>query len=71
MDDFEVVEEFEEHHPGKQRQAVDIAVQPFVLAQDLACRADQGGQVVAGGQRGFCFFGCFVENIFSSQQFVK
>jgi CheY-like chemotaxis protein len=57
MDGFEVVEELEEHHPGEQRQAIHVAIQALVLAQDLACGADQGGQIVARGQRCFGFAG--------------
>ena len=49
---FEVIEELEEHHPGEQGQTVHVAVEALVLAQDLAGAADQGRQVVAGGQGG-------------------
>ena len=31
---FQVVQEFQEHHPGQQRQAVEVAVQSLVLAHD-------------------------------------
>src|SRR5690606_8566261 len=50
MHDLEVVEELEEHHPSEQRQAVDVAVEALVLAQDLAGAADQRREVVARGQ---------------------
>jgi hypothetical protein len=33
---FHVVEELEEHDPGEHRQAIEIAVEPFVLAHDVA-----------------------------------
>ena len=36
VDALHVVEEFEEQHPGQQRQPVEVAVQPLVLAHDLA-----------------------------------
>lgn len=57
MDGFEVVEELEEHHPGEQWQAIHVAIEALVLAQNLARRADQRGQVLAGGQRCFNFAG--------------
>jgi hypothetical protein len=57
MHDFEVVEELEKHHPGKQRQAVHVAIQALVLAQDLAGAADQRRQVIARGQRCLGTFG--------------
>jgi hypothetical protein len=53
VDGFEVVEELEEHHPGEQWQAVHVAIEALVLAQDLARGADQGREIVAGGQRRF------------------
>jgi hypothetical protein len=49
--DLKVVEELEEHHPGEQRQAIHVAVEPLVLAQDLAGGADQRREVFAGGER--------------------
>ena len=55
--EFKVVEELEEHHPGEQRQAIHVAIEALVLAQNLARAADQCGEVVAGGERGFSF-GC-------------
>jgi len=57
MHDFEIVEELEEHHPGEQRQAVHIAIQALVLAQDFAGASDQRRQVVARGQRCLGTFG--------------
>ena len=35
-----VVEEFEKHDPGEHRQAVQVAVEPFVLAHDVAAGLD-------------------------------
>nr|WP_293188977.1 hypothetical protein [Ottowia sp.] len=53
--EFQIVEELEEHHPGEQRQAIRVAVQALVLAQNLARAADQRGEVVAGGEQCFGF----------------
>jgi hypothetical protein len=60
VDGFEVVEELEEHHPGEQWQAIHVAIEALVLAQDLACGADQAdrlSRVVSGAlallRRGF------------------
>jgi len=39
---FEIIEEFEEHDPGEHRQAVKVAVQPFVLAHDVPRGLDDG-----------------------------
>jgi hypothetical protein len=49
VDSFEVVEKLEEHDPGEQWQAIHVAIQAFVLAQNLVCGADQGGEIVARG----------------------
>ena len=51
MNRFKVVEKLQEHHPGEQGQAIHIAVEPLVLAQNLARAADQGRQVLARGER--------------------
>jgi len=58
VDDLQVVQEFQEHHPGQQRQAVGVAIEALVLAQDLAGGADQGRQVLACGQGRFGLAWC-------------
>jgi hypothetical protein len=49
---FKIVEEFQKHHPGKQRQAIRIAIEALVLAQDLTRRFDQRGKLLGGGECG-------------------
>jgi CheY-like chemotaxis protein len=58
MDDLQVVQELQEHHPRQQRQPVGVAIEALVLAQDLARSADQGGQVLACGQGSFGLARC-------------
>jgi hypothetical protein len=70
VDDFEVIEELEEHHPGEQRQAVDVAIEPLVLAQDLARAADQRRQVVARGQGRFGAFGSWFLSVAAIQEIL-
>ena len=41
---LEVVEELEEHDPGEQRQPVEVAVQPLVLAHDVARGLEQAAE---------------------------
>ena len=62
--EFKIVEELEKHHPGEQRQAIHVAVEAFVLAQNLACAANQCGEIVAGGERGFAFGFCHRVGVF-------
>jgi hypothetical protein len=33
---FQVIQEFQEHDPSEHRQAVEVAIQPLVLAHDVA-----------------------------------
>ena len=42
MDRFKIVEKLQEHYPSQQRQAIHIAVQALVLAQNLAGGTDNG-----------------------------
>ena len=51
VDGLEVVEELEEHYPGEQRQPIHVTIEPLVLAQDLARRADERREVFSGGER--------------------
>jgi hypothetical protein len=37
---LDVVKELEKHDPGEHRQPVEIAVEPFVLAHDVAAGLD-------------------------------
>ena len=51
---LQVIEELQEHDPGEQRQPVEVAVQPLVLAHDVAGgleEAAEGWAVVAAGGR--------------------
>ena len=47
---LDVVEELEEHDPGEQRQTVEVAVEPLVLAHDVAGGLDE--RRAAGRWRG-------------------
>lgn len=47
--DFHVVEELQEHDPGEERKAVEIAIKPFVLAHDLARGLDDRAEALGGG----------------------
>ncbi len=46
-----VVEEFKKHNPGEHRQTVEIAVEPFVLAHDVAAGLNDGRKPLGGGER--------------------
>ena len=50
LDLLHVVEELQEHDPGEHRQAVEVAVQPLVLAHDVARGLDQAAELLGGGQ---------------------
>ena len=41
---LQVVQELEEHDPGEHRQAVEVAVQPLVLAHDVAGGLDEAAE---------------------------
>ena len=45
-----VVEELQEHDPGEHRQPVEVAVEPLVLAHDVAARLHDGGKPLGGGE---------------------
>lgn len=49
FDALQVVQEFQEHDPGQHRQAVEVAVQPFVLAHDSARGLDDAVEPLRGG----------------------
>jgi hypothetical protein len=51
------ITQFQEHHPGQQGQAVDIAVQALVLAQDVAGGLDERGKLLCGSLWEFGFAG--------------
>ncbi len=42
--DFQVIQEFQEHDPGQQRQPVEVAVQPLVLAHDVVALTSKGSR---------------------------
>ena len=46
---LQVVEELEEHDPGEQRQPVEIAIEPLVLAHDVARGLEQTAEGLGGG----------------------
>ena len=46
---LQVVEELQEHDPGEQRQAVEVAVQPLVLAHDVARGLEEAAERLGGG----------------------
>lgn len=50
LDPLHVVEELQEHDPGQHRQAIKIAVQPLVLAHDLAGGFDDAVETLGGRQ---------------------
>src|SRR5208283_2724026 len=43
---FHVVQELEEHNPGEHRQAVDVAVEAFVLPHDVTARFDDRAELL-------------------------
>ena len=52
---FQVVEEFEEHDPGEKRQTVEVAIQPLVLAHDVARGLEKAPKHLRGRHRcGVC-----------------
>ena len=53
---FQIVQKLEKHDPGEHGQAIQITVESFVLAHDLASRLDNGTQLLCGGHGLFCFF---------------
>jgi hypothetical protein len=57
---FQVVEEFQKHDPGKHGQAIEIAIQPFVLAHDIARRLDDAAELLRRRLR-LCNFLLFSE----------
>ncbi len=46
---YNIVEELEEHDPGEHRQAVEVAVEPLVLAHDVARGLDDAAEALRGG----------------------
>ena len=52
---FQIVQELEEHDPGEHGQAVEVAVQPFVLAHDVARRLDEAAELLGGREGNFRF----------------
>ncbi len=44
-----VVQEFEEEYPGEHGQAVQVAVEPFVLAHNVAHGFDDASELLRGG----------------------
>jgi hypothetical protein len=55
---LQIVEEFQEHDPGQHRQAVKVAVEPLVLAHDIARRLQQAAKRLRRGHRLGGFLGC-------------
>lgn len=54
-----VIEEFEKHDPGEHRQPVEIAVEPFVLAHDVAAGFYDREKPLGGGERlGVFLYAC-------------
>ena len=51
---FQVIEELQEHDPSKHRQTVEVAIEPLVLAHDVARGfQERSGGLSGGGLRGF------------------
>jgi len=48
---FEIIQKLEEHDPSEQRQAVQVSIEPLVLAHDVARRFDQSAEGLNGGGR--------------------
>ena len=48
---LQVVEELQEHDPREHRQPVEIAIEPLVLAHDVAARLHDRGKPLGGSQR--------------------
>ena len=46
---FQVVEKFQEHDPGEHRQPVKVAIQPLVLAHDVARGFQERAEGLGGG----------------------
>ena len=55
-----VVQELQEHDPGEHRQAVEVAVEPLVLAHDVAGGLDDGGQAAGRWSEVGCSFSLLV-----------
>ena len=53
---LEVIEKLQEHDPGQQRQAVEVAIEALVLAHDVARRLEQAAQGLGGGEWGSGLF---------------
>ena len=52
---LQIVEELQEHDPGEHRQTVEVAIESFVLAHDVARRLDQAAELLGSGYRGLRF----------------
>lgn len=52
---FQVVKKLEKHYPGKQGQSVYITIQPFVFAQYVTSRFDEGRKLLRCSQGLFGF----------------
>ena len=46
MDPFEIIEEFQEQHPGQHRQAIEVSIESIVFAHDIARRLDQAAETL-------------------------
>lgn len=49
---LQVIKELQEHDPGEQRQSIKVAVQPLVLAHDVARGLEKGTEGLGGGGGG-------------------
>jgi len=50
---LQIVEKFQEHDPGQERPTVEVAVQPLVLAHDVAGGFEQRAEGLGGGGESF------------------
>ena len=58
-----VVQEFKKHDPREHRQPVEIAVEPLVLAHNIAAGLHDGGKPLCGGER-LCVLLCACHELF-------
>ena len=66
---FQIVQELEEHDPGEHGQTVEIAVEPFVLAHDVARGLDEAAELLGGREGDLRFHISNLKNRFQISDF--
>ena len=59
-DALHVVEKLQEHDPSEHRQAVEVAIEPLVLAHDVAAGFNNRGKLLGAGLRESFLAGFFL-----------